>query len=99
VQAFLDRYEEASSDAGQNFMLDRLFALVTAFIGAHAYSRTERQEDGDLHASVYNQGCGTIVEAVWSRLDVFVMRSTAKQADVRSPPPAPISRIIRTASP
>ncbi len=84
-------------------MLDRnrtlLLALVTAIVGAHTYSRTDPGEDGDLHVDVHDQGCGTIVEAVWSRLDVFVVRSTAKRAAVWSPPPAPILRIIWTASP
>ena len=69
MQAFLDWSEEAFSDVWQDLMLDRLrtllLALVTAFVGAHTYSRTDPGEDGDLHVDVHDQRCGTIVEAVW----------------------------------
>ena len=62
VQAILDWSEEASSDAGKALTLGRLRAvfpaLVTAFVGARTYSRTDPGEDGDLHVDVHDQGCG-----------------------------------------
>ena len=77
VQAILDWSEEASSDAGKALTLDRLRAvfpaLVTAFVGAHTYSRADPGEDGGLCVDLHDQGCGALVGAMRSRLELIAM--------------------------
>ena len=78
VQAILDWSEDAVSlDAGQAFALDRLRtvlpALVTAFVGAHTYSRADPGEDGDHCVDLHDQGCGVLVAAVRTRLELIAM--------------------------
>ena len=78
VQAILDWSEDAVSlDAGQAFALDRLRtvlpALITAFVGAHTYSRADPGEDGGHCLDLHDQGCGVLVAAVRTRLELIAM--------------------------
>ena len=76
VKAVLDWSElVADADAGSPFSLDRLRtvlpALVTAFVGAHTYSQAGPGEDGDRCVDLHDQGCGGLVGAVMSRLELI----------------------------
>ena len=76
VRAILDWSEDlASSDSGRAFALERLRkvlpALVTAYLGAHTYSRADPAKERGRCIDLHDQGCGALVGAVMARLAVI----------------------------
>lgn len=78
VRAVLEWSEDViSPDSGQAFALDRLRAvlpaLTVAYVVAHTYSRSDAGEGVDQCIDLHDQGCGALVRAVRSRINVIAM--------------------------